>query len=45
MGKFNISNLDLYYTDFHALKNVNLDLPEKEIMLTAMAAPASAQTA
>ena len=31
MGKFNISNLDLYYTDFHALKNVNLDLPEKEI--------------
>ena len=24
MGKFNISNLDLYYTDFHALKNVNL---------------------
>ena len=31
MGKFNISNLDLYYTDFHALKNVNLELPEKEI--------------
>ena len=31
MVKFNISNLDLYYTDFHALKNVNLDLPEKEI--------------
>lgn len=31
MGKFNISNLDLYYTDFHALKNVNLDIPEKEI--------------
>ena len=31
MGKFNISNLDLYYTYFHALKNVNLDLPEKEI--------------
>lgn len=31
MGKFNISNLDLYYTDFHALKNVNLDLSEKEI--------------
>lgn len=31
MGKFNISNLDLYYTDFHALKNVNLDLTEKEI--------------
>lgn len=31
MGKFNISNLDLYYGDFHALKNVNLDIPEKEI--------------
>lgn len=31
MGKFNISNLDLYYGDFHALKNVSLDLPEKEI--------------
>lgn len=31
MGKFNISNLELYYSDFHALKNVNLDIPEKEI--------------
>ncbi|MCC8140747.1 MAG: phosphate ABC transporter ATP-binding protein PstB [Lachnospiraceae bacterium] len=31
MGKFNIKNLDLYYSDFHALKNVNLDIPEKEI--------------
>lgn len=31
MGKFNISSLDLYYGDFHALKNVSLDLPEKEI--------------
>jgi len=31
MGKFNISNLDLYYSDFHALKNVSLDLPQKEI--------------
>ncbi len=31
MGKFNITNLDLYYSDFHALKNVNLDIPEKEI--------------
>lgn len=31
MGKFNISKLDLYYGDFHALKNVNLDLPEREI--------------
>lgn len=31
MGKFNIKNLDLYYSEFHALKNVSLDLPEKEI--------------
>ena len=31
MGKFNISKLDLYYDDFHALKNINLDIPEKEI--------------
>lgn len=31
MGKFNISNLDLFYSDFHALKNVNLDIPEREI--------------
>ncbi len=31
MGKFNIKNLELYYGDFHALKNVNLDIPEKEI--------------
>lgn len=31
MGKFNISDLNLYYNEFHALKNVNLDLPEKEI--------------
>ena len=29
MGKFNISKLDLYYDDFHALKNINLDIPEK----------------
>ena len=31
MEKFNISKLDLYYDDFHALKNINLDIPEKEI--------------
>ena len=31
MGKFNISKLDLYYDVFHALKNINLDIPEKEI--------------
>ena len=37
MGKFNIKNLELYYGDFHALKNVNLDIPEKEI--TALIGP------
>lgn len=29
--KFEIKNLDLYYGDFQALKNINLDLPEHEI--------------
>lgn len=31
MKKFEISGLDLYYGDFHALKNINLDLEEKQI--------------
>ena len=33
MSKFSISNLDLYYDNgaFHALKNINLELQEKEI--------------
>lgn len=31
MDKLTIENMDLYYNEFHALKNVNLDLPEKEI--------------
>ena len=29
--KYSIKNLDLHYGDFHALKNINLELPEKEI--------------
>ena len=29
--KINISNLDLYYRDFHALKNINLPIMPKEI--------------
>lgn len=29
--KISISNLDLYYGDFQALKNINLELPQKEI--------------
>ena len=31
MDKITIKNMDLYYGDFHALKNVNLNIPEKEI--------------
>jgi len=31
MIKFDIQNLDLFYGDFHALKNVNLPINEKEI--------------
>lgn len=31
MDKIKVSNLDLYYGDFKALKNVNLALPENEI--------------
>ena len=26
MGKIKIKDLDLYYGDFHALKNINLDI-------------------
>ena len=35
--KFNISNLNLYYGDFHALKDVGLSINEKEI--TAVIGP------
>ena len=31
MDKIKIKNLDLYYGDYHALKNINLDIPEREI--------------
>ncbi len=31
MGKFEIKNLDLYYGDFKALKNVSLDIPANQI--------------
>lgn len=32
MNKFDIKNMNLYYGDFHALKNVNLEIASKEIM-------------
>ncbi len=31
MDKMTIHNMDLYYGSFHALKDVNLDIPEKQI--------------
>ena len=31
MDKFTIRNMDLYYRDFHALKNINMNIPAKEI--------------
>lgn len=32
MNKFTIKNMDLYYDTFHALKNINLEIPEKQIV-------------
>ena len=29
--KLSVKNLDLYYGKFHALKNINLDIPEKKV--------------
>ena len=29
--KFQIKDLNLYYGDFHALKNINMSIQEKEI--------------
>lgn len=31
MNCFEIKNLDLYYNDYHALKDINMDIEEKEI--------------
>ena len=31
MSKFSISDKELYYGQFHALKNINLEIPSKEI--------------
>ena len=28
MNKFEVSNMDLYYGNFHALKNINISIPE-----------------
>lgn len=37
MGTFSVKNLDLYYGDFKALKNVSIELPQGEI--TALIGP------
>lgn len=31
MDKITITDMDLYYGDFHALKNINMNIPEKKI--------------
>ena len=31
MANFSINNLNLYYGEFHALKNINLEIPDKQI--------------
>lgn len=31
MGKFDIENMELYYGDFHAIKDVNMSIPSNEI--------------
>lgn len=37
MGKIDVTNMDLYYGEFHALKNINVSFQEKQI--TAMIGP------
>lgn len=37
MNKFEIKNVDLYYKDFHALKNINMDIEEN--LITAFIGP------
>lgn len=37
VSKLSVRNLDFYYGDFHALKNINIDFPEKKV--TAMIGP------
>ena len=35
--KFKIRNMELYYSKFHALKNINIDIPEHQV--TALIGP------
>ena len=40
--KFHVNNLELYYKDFHALKRVSMDIPQKKI--TAFIGPSGKST-
>ena len=31
MNKFEVKDMDLYYGNFHALKGINMEIPEREI--------------
>ena len=31
MDKISVKNMNLYYGDFHALKNINLNMEDKKI--------------
>ena len=42
MNKFEVSNMDLYYGSFHALKNININIPEREITAFIGDLPAAA---
>ena len=33
MSKIDVSNMDLYYGDFHALKNINLSIDANEVKI------------
>ena len=39
MSKIDVSNMDLYYGDFHALKNINLSIDANEV--TAFIGPSA----
>lgn len=39
--KIHVTNMNLHYGDFHALKNINIDIPENQIC--AMIGPQAAE--
>ena len=41
-SKVSIQNMDLYYGDFHALKNLNLEIPANQV--TAFIGPSGGFT-